>query len=265
MPKKSRKGTIAGVVILVILAVVIAYSVAYKLSKDKVIDSNTTTETTVENTIPSDEDKTDFTVEAETYEDYFADANIVEITDETDLKLVCLNRFNACTDDKTNESMLQELKEGSNVWLWTEAADAFEEMYAAAEKAGVTLTPIEGFCGFERQDRRYTEMIEKLTASGMKKGEATGEASKYVLPSGHSEQYLGLIVCIGEKDEAFKETEEYTWLRNHAEEYGFIERYPSAKETVTYMYYQPYTWRYVGVENAKAIVEANQCLEEFVR
>ena len=45
--------------------------------------------------------------------------------------------------------------------------------------------------------------------------------------------------------------------------YGFILRYPKGKEHITGIEYEPWHFRYVGVEAATIIYENDLCLEEF--
>ena len=56
----------------------------------------------------------------------------------------------------------------------------------------------------------------------------------------------------------------FVWLRMHSAEYGFIRRYPKDKKAVTGMIYQPWHFRYVGVEAAQFIDENRLSLEEFL-
>ncbi len=56
----------------------------------------------------------------------------------------------------------------------------------------------------------------------------------------------------------------FRWLDSHAQDYGFILRYPKNKESVTKIKYEPWHYRYVGVENAKAMKKSGLCLEEYV-
>ena len=53
------------------------------------------------------------------------------------------------------------------------------------------------------------------------------------------------------------------WLREHCAEYGFILRYPAAKESITGRN-EPYHFRYVGTTAAEYIMERGLCLEEFI-
>lgn len=62
----------------------------------------------------------------------------------------------------------------------------------------------------------------------------------------------------------FRETKAYTWLQEHAAEYGFVERYPKGKESITGIDYEPWHYRYVGKEHAQRMNELNMCLEEYV-
>lgn len=45
--------------------------------------------------------------------------------------------------------------------------------------------------------------------------------------------------------------------------YGFILRYPEGKESITGYMYEPWHYRYVGVESAKKIFDSGLTLEEY--
>ena len=66
------------------------------------------------------------------------------------------------------------------------------------------------------------------------------------------------------KNSELENTELYQWLSAHCHEYGFIVRYPKDKEEVTGIIYEPWHFRYVGVEAATYIMENGLCLEEFI-
>ena len=56
----------------------------------------------------------------------------------------------------------------------------------------------------------------------------------------------------------------YQWMEAHCQEYGFIVRFPDGKEDITGIIYEPWHFRYVGVEAATYIMEHNLTLEEFI-
>ena len=62
----------------------------------------------------------------------------------------------------------------------------------------------------------------------------------------------------------FAETEAGKWLAEHSWEYGFILRYPLGKEEITGIQFEPWHFRYVGVDAAEVITKQNITLEEFV-
>ncbi|MDE6133484.1 MAG: D-alanyl-D-alanine carboxypeptidase family protein, partial [Oscillospiraceae bacterium] len=64
-------------------------------------------------------------------------------------------------------------------------------------------------------------------------------------------------------DAGFENTKAFAWLDEHAEEYGFILRYPKDKESITEIIYEPWHYRFVGVYYAKEIKESGLCLEEY--
>ena len=86
---------------------------------------------------------------------------------------------------------------------------------------------------------------------------------------GTSEHQLGLAVDLVSSeytglDERQEETGSYQWLVKHCAEYGFILRYPNDKTEITGIIYEPWHFRYVGVEAAREIMDQGICLEEYL-
>ena len=52
-------------------------------------------------------------------------------------------------------------------------------------------------------------------------------------------------------------------LIENAYKYGFILRYPEGKEHITGYMYEPWHYRYIGVENAAKIYSSGLTLEEY--
>ena len=50
----------------------------------------------------------------------------------------------------------------------------------------------------------------------------------------------------------------------NAENYGFVLRYPKEKTKITEIIYEPWHYRYVGVEHAKKMNQLGLCLEEYI-
>jgi hypothetical protein len=103
-------------------------------------------------------------------------------------------------------------------------------------------------------DRRYNNYL----LSGYSQEVALEEVSKSVSVPGTSEHQLGLAVDIDGVPAV------HGWLAEHSWEYGFIVRYPEGKSDITGILYEPWHFRYVGVELAKELYELGLCMEEYM-
>lgn len=141
----------------------------------------------------------------------------------------------------------------------------YEEMYRAGKKDGVTLTPFSGHRSYERQRINYNNLTETyMSRYGIGRNEAAEKAAKVILPPGTSEHNIGIAMDICNTYDSFANSAEYAWLMENAHKYGFILRYPKEKEDVTGIVYEPWHWRFVGVEYAEKIKNSGLCLEEYL-
>lgn len=116
----------------------------------------------------------------------------------------------------------------------------------------------------ERQKELYDNSVNKYLKQGKSQEEAERLTDEYINKPGSSDHNLGLAVDFNYVNNEFEETKAFTWLKKHAENYGFILRYPSDKEDITKIAYESWHWRYVGEDHAKKMNELNMCLEEYV-
>lgn len=153
------------------------------------------------------------------------------------------------------------------------AAPAYQKMYDAAQKAGITLYLRSGYRSIATQRNNYDANIQEELAKGNNEAEATRLTNLYFTVPGHSEHHSGLAFDIitpeYQKDvydlnESFAKTDAYQWLVENCAEYGFILRYPKDKTDITQINFEPWHYRYVGIEHAKYIMSRNLCLEEYV-
>jgi len=94
-------------------------------------------------------------------------------------------------------------------------------------------------------------------------------------PPGHSEHQLGTTVdfgspeleeIVGEEIEFhtyFFRTREGLWLAENAPKYGFTLSYPRQAFDLTGFYYEPWHYRYVGVELATHLHQTGSFLTEY--
>lgn len=119
-------------------------------------------------------------------------------------------------------------------------------------------------CLFEDKVKRVMDANPSYT-----KAQAEAEAATVVAVPGTSEHQLGLAVDIIDTQnwslvEEQEDLEAQQWLMAHCWEYGFILRYPKGTTDVTGIIYEPWHYRYVGLEVAQEIHESGLTLEEYI-
>ncbi len=186
-----------------------------------------------------------------------------------DPRMVLVNHTNKMPDGYTFTTKECGSATAINKTLQTEAADAFLAMQAAAAKDGVTVWMQSGYRSVDYQKNLYDKKTQYFLEKGLSRDEALQQAATIVNPPGYSEHNCGLAADLNSPehtglDEGFENTEAFRWLCAHAEEYGFILRYPKDAEAVTEITYEPWHWRYVGPENAALINQSGLCFEDAV-
>lgn len=166
--------------------------------------------------------------------------------------------------EKSYSPTLAPVIDGSSVTADTRVAEEYKKMYADAQTAGYVLTPYSAYCSYQRQQTNFNSKLQAFILQGMTEDEANANAEKRIEPAGCSENGAGLSVDIISASAGFASTKEYEWLTQNAHNYGFVLRYPSDKTEITGMIYQPWHWRYVGVDAATEMKNGNLCLEEYL-
>jgi LAS superfamily LD-carboxypeptidase LdcB len=148
-----------------------------------------------------------------------------------------------------NDELL--LRPGSNLMLHGQVFPFLEKMMQAAENDNVPLKVLSAYRSFGTQSA--------LKAS-YKVTYGAGTANQFSAEQGYSEHQLGSTVDFttpenGDNLGAFKATPQYNWLVRHAHEYGFVLSYPEGNE---YFQFEPWHWRFVGVDLATRLYHENK-------
>ena len=138
-----------------------------------------------------------------------------------------------------------------------------QEMFDDMRSQGIYPFVREGYRTPEYQRTMMQERINEYLAQGYSEEGAQAMARDYVAEPGTSEHELGLAVDINAADGTDAWTV-YSWLAAHAQEYGFILRYPEGKTDITGIAYEPWHYRYVGVDAAEQIMSQGLTLEEYL-
>lgn len=183
----------------------------------------------------------------------------------TDWNLVLVNKDNPIPEDYTLE--LENIEYSHKVDA--RIKDATKQMLQAARNKGLRPYICSSYRTGNTQKNLYNRKINQYKRQGYTKEKAEIEASYWVTLPRTSEHEIGLALDIVSQnyqilDKGQENTEVQKWLMENCYEYGFVLRYPTNKKEITKINYEPWHYRYVGVENAKFMKEKNYCLEEFI-
>ena len=183
--------------------------------------------------------------------------------------MVLVNHTSKMPDDYTFDTKECGSATAVNKTLQTVACDAFLSMQKAAAADGVTVWMQSGYRSVKYQTSLYERKTKYYLDKGYDNATAKEKAAAVVNPPGYSEHNCGLAADLNSPehtglDEGFEKTAAFRWLCEHAGDYGFILRYPKDAEDRTEIIYEPWHWRYVGVENAAKINASGLCFEEYI-
>ena len=160
--------------------------------------------------------------------------------------LVLVNRDNRLRQDFWPGDLIPV---GNGQLMRYRAANAFLEMQRSMNADGLFLTVRSGFRSYETQRTIFNNAV---------RNQGLASAERWIARPGHSEHQTGLAVDILQRgftgsplsSARFQNTQQFAWLHRHAHTYGFIMRYPGEYEHITGFAFEPWHWRYVGVESA---------------
>ena len=161
---------------------------------------------------------------------------------------------------KPSDLVIADVTKDYDEYLRQEAADALKMMFDAAAADGTQLLLIDGYRSYSEQRSLYYTYLERYGSSTV----ATMDAHP-----GASEHQLGLAVDLGDLKRScnlrscFVDTSAYSWLKDNAWKYGWIERYPYGKTNITGINFSPWHYRYVGTDLARDLYESGLTLEEY--
>lgn len=128
--------------------------------------------------------------------------------------------------------------------LTNATTEAFNKMQAAAKVDGLNIYISSGFRSYSYQKNLYNSYVNR---------DGVVAADTYSARAGHSDHQSGLAFDVNTINDSFANTEEGKWLNDNCYKYGFILRYPNGKSDETGYQYEPWHFRYVGVELAEKL------------
>ncbi len=136
-----------------------------------------------------------------------------------------------------------------------------DEMIADAKKQKLDIAITSSYRSAKMQKFLYSLWVDK-----------SGDAAKAgVAEAGHSEHQLGTTIDVSGKSigyagtsASFANSKEGRWMAQNSYKYGFIMSYPDKKQKETGYIYEPWHFRYIGVDNAKDIFTDKITIQDFL-
>lgn len=146
--------------------------------------------------------------------------------------------------------------------------EALTDMLADGAAYGLWVTS--GYRSYDTQSTLYGWEVAEWESAGHSYEEALVYAATEVARPGTSEHHTGLAVDLlhsecWELEEYWEDSAAFDWLMDNCYKYGFILRYPKEKQDITGVIYEPWHYRYVGVEAATYIMQNGITLEEYLQ
>lgn len=138
----------------------------------------------------------------------------------------------------------------ANNKLNKETYEAFKKLANDAKKEGHTILILSSYRTYEYQEKLWNR----------------DKDDNYVARAGSSEHQTGFAMDVAEYqdvNDSFKDTESFKWMQVNAHKYGFILRYPEHKENITGYLYEPWHYRYLGVDLATKVYNENITYDEY--
>ena len=198
-----------------------------------------------------------FTKDVNVKEEFYQNIKLVEKPNEL---LVLVNKNNQLQSDyipKNLESISLRFA-NKDKYLRKDVKEAFENLSSEASALGYRIVAVSAYRDYNYQNELFNYYVEE---------KGLDYALDCSAKPGHSEHQTGLAVDVeGEnKDyDNFEDTKEFSWMKENAHRFGFILRYPKGKEHITGFKYEPWHYRYVGIDAAYEIYEKNITLEEYL-
>ena len=266
---KNKKKFIRGITIIIVFMAIIITMLGFLISgiislfkKEDVGAVFANENKDMQNTTKSENTVYQNTVTTNTINNTIQTSTTVDnkVLNEWNLKLV--NKDNSV--DRNYIPELAEIADG--VKFDKRAISYLKNMINAMYKDGITKIWVQSaYRSYAKQEELFNNKVKYYKNQGKSDTEAQRLAQTVVQRPEMSEHNLALAADFNTVTNEFEDTKAFQWLQKHAQDYGFILRYPKDKQEITGITYESWHWRYVGKEHAKIIKDKGYCLEEYIQ
>ncbi len=149
--------------------------------------------------------------------------------------------------------------DGRVMYLRPVPLEQLELMWRAADRDNVELLVRSAYRSYSTQRTLFNNYV---------RDHGEEEANRFSARPGQSEHQLGTTVDFGgtnvDLSAAFANTAAGRWLSANAYRFGFVMSYPDGKEQITGYIYEPWHYRYIGVDSALEFRASGLTLKEYL-
>lgn len=139
------------------------------------------------------------------------------------------------------------------------ALEVLKAMWHEAYDDGVMLSIRSAYRSYNTQEGLFEDYANR---------HGIVEANRFSARPGQSEHQLGTTVDFGgtvhDWTAEFAKTDQGRWLVDNAHRFGFVMSYPESKEDITGYVFEPWHYRFIGVDEAKKWKESGKTLREYL-
>ncbi len=179
--------------------------------------------------------------------------------------LVLVNKTHKLPDDWEDKVTLKEAENryGEKYLVEEKALEHFLDLQKELADEGIIIELDSTYRSVAEQQKLWDDWTVEYGEDYVR---------KYVAVPGFSEHHTGLAIdiCIekdgkriNDNDEMIAEEEIFAKIHKHLADHGFILRYIKNGVSITGYDYEPWHFRYVGVDAAKEIAEKHMTFEEY--
>ena len=165
-------------------------------------------------------------------------------------------------NEQVNETYLVNVdKSACDVLLERKAVALLSKLMEEINGWG-QISAVSGWRSMQEQENIYTQSLKE---------NGSEFTQKYVALPGRSEHQTGLAIDLALTSDNidficpdFPYTGISQIFRELSSQYGFIERYPKKKKSITGIAHEPWHFRYVGIPHAEIMKKNDLCMEEYI-
>ncbi len=175
-------------------------------------------------------------------------------------KLMIANKYYSLSSSYSNDlvTMDSAYTKRAGAQLNKEAYEAFKKLSDAAKDKGLSVLNQSAYRSYDTQASIYNDYVS---------GSGIEWTDRWSARAGYSEHQTGLALDVLNSTNTalseFENTDEFAWMKENSYKYGFILRYKEDTTLQTGYGYEPWHYRYVGIDAAKVIYDENITFDEY--